>query len=231
MIPEIILMIKTGGDLIMTGIIGSWYEEHIFPLLLKIADGAVIEERKLLLKQCYGQVLEVGIGGGLSAPFYPREVDRVVGIEPNSALLDVCEASVTQAQKESPSLPPFKIEKGDAQALQFEDNRFDTVVAFLVFCTIPDPEQAAKELWRVLKPGGQLLFFEHVLSESHRVARWQKRLNPIWGKIACGCQLNRDTAKTFESVGFDFNEMKKFHLPKAPGILSTVIQGRAIKPV
>ena len=118
---------------------------------------------------------------------------------------------------------------GDAQQLTFQDNSFDTAVAFLVFCTIPDPQKAAKELFRVLKPGGQLLFFEHVAAEKPSTARWQARLNPYWNKVACGCHLNRDTTKIFEDAGFEFDEFKKYHLPKAPSVVSTVIQGRAVK--
>ncbi len=212
----------------MTGL-GSWYEGRIFPLLLKIADSAVVKERELLLQQCKGRVLEVGIGTGLSAPFYPKGVTQVVGIEPNEALLEECEINVTNAQLTNLALPPFKIETGDAQTLKFEDDSFDTVVAFLVFCTIPDPRKAAKEIFRVLKPGGQLLFFEHVVAEKPAMARWQKRLNPIWSKVACGCHLDRDTTDVFEQAGFELGEFKKFHLPKAPGIVSTVIQAKGMK--
>ena len=220
------------GTRIGTGLgarIGTWYEGHIFPLLLRMADGAVTTERQTLLAQCNGLVLEVGIGTGLSAPFYPESVTQVVGIEPNEALLEDCEINITNAQLEHLELPAFKIQAGDAQNLKFEDNSFDTAVAFLVFCTIPDPKKAAMELFRVLKPGGQLLFFEHVVAEKASTARWQARLNPYWSKVACGCHLDRDTTRVFEEAGFEFDEFRKYHLPRAPGIVSTVIQGRGIK--
>lgn len=212
-------------------VIGKWYEGHVFPLILKVADRAVIQERQTLLQQAKGRVLEVGIGSGLSAPFYPDEVAQVIGIEPNEALLEDCEINVTKAQQSHQTLPAFKLETGDAQCLKFEDNSFDTVVAFLVFCTIPDPDKAAKEIYRVLKPGGQLLFFEHVEADKPALARWQKRLNPLWSKMACGCQLDRHTSKVFESAGFVFDDFKKYKLPHAPSIISTVIEGRGVKPI
>ena len=104
-----------------------------------------------------------------------------------------------------------------------------TVIAFLVFCTIPDAEAAAREAYRVLAPSGQLLFFEHVVSPKVGVRRWQERIDPLWTKLACGCHLTRDTTRTFRDAGFRFTDLDAFEHPKIPALASAMIRGSATR--
>ncbi len=205
----------------------SFYENNIFPWVLNIADKAFRQEREEILGSARGRILEIGIGSGISLPFYSAQVEHIVGIEPSEALL----TKAQQAARSAPAIAhKLSLQAGDAQNLQFDDNSFDTVIAFLVFCTIPDPDKAAEEVFRVLKPGGSLIFFEHVKAPSDSLARWQNRLNPVWNKIGCGCNLNRTTQTVFERQGFRFESIDAFYHPKIIRLVSPVIKGVAKKP-
>lgn len=216
----------------------GFYERRIFPWVLGIADRAFRQQRGEVLARATGRVLEIGIGTGTSLPFYTPAVTELVGIEPSEALRRKCQA---YAREGSHSVKSLSVQEGDAQALRFADHEFDSVVAFLVFCTIPDPVAAAKEVFRVLKPGGKLFFFEHVIAETeqmpgdsvvqHRLANWQRRWNPLWNKVGCGCHLIRDTRKVFSDQGFQFEDYSAYRHPKIIGLVSPVIQGTAIKPL
>jgi SAM-dependent methyltransferase len=122
------------------------------------------KRRENLLRGARGRVLELGAGTGLNLNHYPEEIE------------DDCTVMVAPAER-----------------LPFEDDSFDTVVSTLVLCTVDDPRQAIDEIARVLRPGGQLLFLEHVRSDSPRLARWQDRLHQPWHAFAAGCNANRAT--------------------------------------
>ena len=205
------------------GRIGALYERFVFSPLLGMVDRALSDARANLLKQARGRVLEIGIGSGLSLDYYPADVQQVVGIEPSAQLLDSCRERLdTHA-----GMPATELVHAGAESLPFRDDSFDTVVAFLVFCTIPEPDRAAREMRRVLKPDGQLLFFEHVHATEPRLARWQDRLNPLWQPLACGCNLNRDTRAVFERAGFDMRNVRVHPHPDIPlPLVKPVIEGR-----
>lgn len=203
----------------------SFYEDHVFPLFLDIATRPFRRDRKQLIAQATGRVLEIGIGTGANLPFYTSAATEVVGLEPSRAM-------IADAEKLAAGLhgsTRFEFVVGGAEALPFPDQSFDTVIACLVFCTIPDTAASAREALRVLKPGGQFLFFEHVAHPSAGVRRWQDRLNPAWKKLACGCHLNRDTAATFREAGFRFVEMDAFQHPKVPALAGAIIRGHATR--
>ncbi len=200
----------------------NWYERFVFSPLLNVADRALHEVRVELLGQARGRVLELGIGSGLSLPWYDEQVEEVVGLEPSEALLAQCRKQLDGRQ----SGPPVTLVQGSAESLSYPDNSFDTVVAFLVFCTIPDPQSAAHEIRRVLRPDGQLLFFEHVQAPHQRLARWQQRLNPAWSRIACGCQLTRETREVFADAGFDMGAVDvEYHSAIPLPLVKPVITG------
>jgi len=190
-----------------------------------MVDRALSRVRSDLLKQARGRVLEIGIGSGLSLDYYPAEVQEVVGIEPSAALLAQCRRRIEVHAE----LPATELVQCGAEELPFADDSFDTVVAFLVFCTIPEPERAAREMRRVLKPGGQLIFFEHVHAPEPGLARWQDRLNPLWQPMACGCNLNRDTGAVFEQAGFNMADVRVTYHPDIPlPLVRPVIEGRVL---
>ena len=146
-----------------------------------------------------GEVLEVGVGTGSNFELYSDAVDRVVGIEPDPHMLVRARPRAEAAQRE------VLLHQVGAEALPFDAGRFDTAVATWVFCTIPDPEQAARELFRVLKPGGQLFFVEHVRARPAPVAMLQRALDPVWQRMAGGCRLTREPVRILEEAGFELS--------------------------
>jgi ubiquinone/menaquinone biosynthesis C-methylase UbiE len=147
------------------------------------------ERRRALVGQAHGRVLEIGAGTGLNAAHYPHDVDLTLS-EPDEAM-----AAKLRSRLAALGLRAEVVLAG-AEALPFADASFDTVVSTLVLCTVPDQDVALQEVARVLRPGGQLLFMEHVRSDSSRWARWQDRLNRPWRAFAEGCNCNRRTLDT-----------------------------------
>ncbi|MZR62279.1 class I SAM-dependent methyltransferase [Alcanivorax sp. DP30] len=204
----------------------SLYEDRVFPKLLDWATRPVWRDREKLLSQAHGKVLELGVGTGANFPLYTSNATEIHGIEPGDALLDLARESANQCGNPQ----RFHLQTGDAQALPYADETFDTVVACLVFCTIPDPQAAAREAFRVLKPGGTLLALEHVASEKRWVRHVQTGLNPAWKHLACGCQLTRDTATTFREAGFKLNKATHRKHPKLPAFAAELLDGALLKP-
>lgn len=203
----------------------SFYEDHVFPLFLDIATRPFRRDRQALVARARGRVLEIGVGTGANLPFYGPAATEVIGLEPSRAML-------ADAEKLAANLPGntrFHFVVGGAESLPFPDASFDTVIACLVFCTIPDTQTAAREAFRVLKPGGEFLFFEHVAHPQPSIRRWQQRVNPLWKKMACGCELTRDTERTFREAGFRFSEIDNLEHPKVPALANAIIRGCATR--
>ena len=160
----------------------------IYDPLLWVGERAGLAQRRAeLLHQARGQVLELGAGTGLNLPHYPDRLEELVLTEPSPPMV----AKLERRAKRSET--PSSVMKAEAERLPFEDDRFDTVVSTLVLCTVDEPRQAIDEIARVLRPGGKLLFLEHVRSDSRRLARWQDRLHRPWHAFAAGCNANRAT--------------------------------------
>ncbi|MFQ5459134.1 MAG: class I SAM-dependent methyltransferase, partial [Myxococcota bacterium] len=151
-----------------------------------------------------GRVLEVGVGSGLNFPYY-EQATELVGIDPDAHLL---KKAGRRARKCS---FPVHLEAGDAENLPFPDASFDTVVATLVFCSVPDAVRGLREMRRVLKPGGRLRLLEHVRSEKPRTARFQDFITPAWRRISGGCHMNRDTVARVREAGFTLDEMNRYN--------------------
>lgn len=200
----------------------AFYEQHVFLPVLKLAERRLADVRSELLSQASGEVLEIGIGSGLSLSYYGPDVERIAGLEPSEVLLAECREQVASRHDG----PPVELVQAGAEAMPFEANRFDTVVAFLVFCTIAEADRAALEMARVLKPGGRLLFFEHVGARESGLACWQQCLNPLWKPLARGCNINRDTRRVFEGAGFDMSDVVIRRHPDIPlPLVQPVIEG------
>ncbi len=203
----------------------SLYADYIFPVVLDVATKPLKPQRQQILAQAQGRVLEIGIGTGANLPFYSDKAREIVGIEPELAMLKKAQ---TMAKK-APPHTQVKLAIGDAHHLEFAENSFDTVIMCLVLCTIPNPLQALKEAYRVLKPSGELLFLEHVRSDLPWLSSCQNMLNPLWNHVACGCHLNRDTETTILEAGFVFKEIDRFQHPKLVSVGGSIIQGVAVK--
>ena len=179
--------------------------------------------RARLLADATGVVLEVGAGTGLNLTHYPRSVSTLTLAEPDSAMLRRLERVVARVPM------PVTVLRAPAEDLPYDDNTFDTVVSTLVLCGVDDQPRAVREIRRVLKPGGQLLFIEHVRSDDDHLARRQDRLN-WFNRLTTNCDCNRPTLRTLEDGGFVVDHLRLGDLPKSPSFVRPMIVGRATRP-
>jgi ubiquinone/menaquinone biosynthesis C-methylase UbiE len=195
----------------------SFYNKYILPSFLNCACGAkpILYQRGKVVPLAEGLVLEVGIGSGLNIPFYDAaKVNKVIGLDPSPELNEMAEKVVAKTAVENGL--DVEIILGSAEDMPFPDDHFDSVVITYTLCTIPDAEAANLEIRRVLKPGGKLIFCEHGLAPDAGVAKWQGRIDPIWGKIAGGCHLNRDIPELITGAGFTIETLEQMYLPSTP---------------
>src|SRR5215212_2687541 len=149
-----------------------------------------------LLTQARGWTLEIGSGTGLNLPHYPDDVDDLVFAEPDPSMRKRLQTAVRRSEHKA------RVIDAHAEQLPFADTSIDTVVSTLVLCTVNAPDLALREIARVLRPDGQLLFIEHVRSDSATLARWQDRLATPWQRFAEGCRCNRATLALMDACGF-----------------------------
>lgn len=195
------------------------------------------EMRRALLAEARGRVIEIGAGTGVNVDLYGGGIEDLTLVEPDPHMaaqlrkrLKVGEEAHGGAGEDSGggSHAPKHLVEAPAESLPFADDTFDTAVATLVLCTIPDPVAAIAELARVLKPGGRLLFIEHVRSDDPGRARWQDRLEKPWRFIGDGCHCNRDTEATLRASAFTVETVEHGKMPKAAPIVRPLIRGTAV---
>eukprot|EP01031_Cornospumella_fuschlensis_P050798 gene50798-62129_t len=187
----------------------GFYDRHVLPRLIDYACGMgeVMKTRSKIVPQAEGRVLEIGIGTGLNLGFYdPAKVQVVIGVDPAAQM-----QALARQRADAITIPveTIALELGEIQA---SDASFDSIVCTFTLCTIPDAPAALKEMRRVLKPGGRLLFAEHGLAPDAPVVRWQHRLTPLWKPFAGGCHLNRDIPRLIEAGGFAIRELHTGYL-------------------
>ena len=191
----------------------SLYNKYILPKFLNCACGSkpINYQRQKVVPLAKGKVLDIGIGSGLNIPFYNSDkIDKVIGIDPSHELLELAK----ELANDSKASIDFVI--GSAESIPYPDNFFDTVLVTYTMCTIPNVAIANKEMWRVLKNDGRLIFCEHGLAPDKKISKWQNRIDPFWGKIAGGCHLNRDIQKLITDAGFSFESLDKMYIPSTP---------------
>jgi ubiquinone/menaquinone biosynthesis C-methylase UbiE len=176
--------------------------------------------RSVHVPQASGVVLEVGIGSGLNLPFYTNAVTRLYGVDPSAELLAIAKAKVTAA--------PFPVElfNREVNQLPLASESVDTVVVTWSLCSVSEVSGALREMRRVLKPGGTLIFVEHGLSPDAGIRKWQNRLTPFWRRCAGGCHLNRKMDDLVQDAGFTLVDIRKEYLP-GPRALTFMYEGRA----
>ena len=177
--------------------------------------------RASVLAAAYGRTLEIGAGTGLNLQHYPAAADELVLSEPVEAM------SGRLARRAAKLGERARVVTASAEDLPFADDSFDTVVATLVFCTVEDPERALAEVKRVLKPGGQLLFIEHVRADSPGRARWQDRLHGPWHAFADGCNCNRPILDLLRG-GVALEQVDHAIWRGMPRIVHPLVYGKAV---
>jgi ubiquinone/menaquinone biosynthesis C-methylase UbiE len=178
--------------------------------------------RHELLEPVQGRVLEIGGGTGANLEHYPPGLEELVITEPEPPM------ARRLKRKAHGSALPARVVQAPAEHLPFPDDSFDFAVSTLVLCTVTDPGLALAELRRVLRPGGELVFIEHVRADSPRLARWQDRLHPLWVRFGHGCNCNRPTLETIRRAGFEVRRVQHGALPKAPPIVRPLVVGAAV---
>jgi ubiquinone/menaquinone biosynthesis C-methylase UbiE len=186
----------------------------------KSEDAGLREIRRRLLADASGDVLEIGGGTGVNLPYYDGGVASLVVTEPEPAMLRRLQRNV----HEHASLA--KVLRAPAEDLPLEDDTFDTVVSTLVLCGVDDQAHALREARRVLRPGGRLLFIEHVRSDDPQLARFQDRINWLNRLVVC-CDCNRPTLTAIEAEGFTVSRLERTMLPEVPKFVRPLIVGAA----
>jgi ubiquinone/menaquinone biosynthesis C-methylase UbiE len=173
-----------------------------------------------LISDAAGRVLEIGGGTGANLPYYGRGVESLTLTDPEPPLVRRLE------QRARTYATPSRALRASAEDLPFDDNAFDTVVSTLVLCGVDDQPRALREVGRVLRPGGRLVFIEHVRSDEARLARLQDRMNGL-NRLVAGCECNRQTLDSIRAEGFDVTRLERTALEKVPRFVRPLIAGTA----
>ena len=203
----------------------SLYEKYVLPKFLNCACGSkpVSYQRKKVVPLAEGKVLEIGIGSGLNLPFYDKaKIDEIWGLDPSEELSEMAKQVADEESME------VKFISSGAEDIPLPDNYFDCVLVTYTMCTIPEVQRANQEIRRVLKEDGKMIFCEHGEAPDQNIRKWQNRINPFWGKLAGGCNINRNIPSLIQESGFDIIEMEEMYLPNTPKIAGYNYWGYAV---
>ena len=204
--------------------IKSAYENYVLPKLLDTCCSTkpVNYQREKIVPNASGTVLEIGIGSGLNIPFYNiSKIDKIYGLDPS---IQLCKKAIKKAEEINMNID-FLFE--GAEEIKLKSNSVDTVVITYTLCSIPNPMDALKEIKRVMRSDGNILFCEHGIAPDIKVSKWQNRINPIWGKLFGGCNINRDIPSIIANSGFKVQNLEQMYLPSTPKIVGYNYWGSA----
>ena len=199
----------------------GFYRDLILPKLcdLTMRNTQLRPYRERVIGQAEGRVLEIGAGSGMNFELYTNAAD-VLALEPDPHLIEMARRRAKAARR------PVELIKGSAEQLPLADRSVDTVVSTWTMCSIPHAIVALREMRRVLKPGGRLLFVEHGLAPSPGVQTWQHRLTPLWSSISGGCHLDRPIDALVREGGFNIDQLQTGYLP-GPKVMTFLYEGSA----
>jgi ubiquinone/menaquinone biosynthesis C-methylase UbiE len=204
----------------------SWLMAAVYDRFARESNKACLDRwRAELLRDLSGAVLEVGAGTGATLPYYPKAVKRLVLCEPDPHM-----RRKLQAKHDATGAKHVEISDASLEALPAVPASLDAVVCSLVLCSVPDPQAALKEIQRVLKPGGKLVFLEHVAADGKpNRLKWQRRIEPVWKHLAGNCHLTRRTEAAITAAGFKIARIERESIRKALPIVRPSIRGIACK--
>jgi len=222
--------VHTGTVGVRDALFAGVYDRMLAPM----EQAGLREWRRALLADLTGTVVEVGAGTGVNLPLYPATVERLVLTDPSPAMLSRLRAAADgDTTVADPDLGPGSVEvvEAHADALPIDDGEADAVVSTLVLCSVPDPAAVLAEARRVLRPGGRLVFLEHVAAEDRPARlRWQRRLDHVWPYVAGGCHLDRRTGVAIADAGFVLGDVTRESARKASPLVRAMIRGTATSP-
>jgi ubiquinone/menaquinone biosynthesis C-methylase UbiE len=202
--------------------LSSWiFAANYDRFMSKTERAGLAAQRTALLRSASGEVIEIGGGTGASLPGYGPDVSSLTITEPEVPMVRRLE------QRARAHAPAARVLRAPAEDLPFDDAQFDVAVSALVLCTVADQPRALRELHRVLRPGGRLLFIEHVRSDEPGLSRWQDRLNWLSRIVAHGCNCNRPTLDTIRASGFTITDLERSELRDAPPFVRPLVIGTA----
>ncbi len=191
----------------------GFYSRHILPRLLDSAMSTkpIAYQRKKVVPRAEGRVLEIGFGAGHNLPFYDAsKVERIWALEPAD------EMRARAAERVAASPIPLEFLGLPSEKIPLDDAAADTILITYTMCTIPDVMAALGEMRRVMKPAGRMVFCEHGAAPDESVARWQRRITPVWKAIGGGCHVGRPIPKLIQDAGFKVEDMQTMYLPGTP---------------
>ncbi len=186
----------------------GFYQDRIVPHLINLAmrNRQLLPYRERVISAAQGRVLEIGIGSGMNIPLYRPQTRELLGLEPAPRLVSMAQQAAKAAAR------PVVLIEGTGEAIPLDDASVDTVISTWTLCSIPDAARALREMRRVLKPSGRMLFVEHGLAPEPGVQRWQNWLTPAWKRLGGGCHLNRPIRRLIEGAGFHIERLDTGYL-------------------
>ena len=203
----------------MWGPLGAWMYDRT---LSRAEETCLADWRRALLEKAHGDVLEIGAGTGANLVHYPPAVRRLVLAEPDASMRSRLKRKVGER-------PNVTVVDATAEAIPLPDRAFDVVVSTLVLCSVESPGRSLAEVWRVLRPGGTLLFLEHVAAERPGRLRWQRVLEPGWRFMAGNCHLTRRTEDAIAEMGFALEDVRRESIRKVAAVVRPSVRGVARK--
>ena len=197
--------------------IGSIYNKYVVPKLLDVCCSTkpIKYQRNKIVPYAKGEVLEIGIGSGLNLPYYNKSlVKKVYGLDPSEELNEIALKNASEINLDI----DFII--SGAEEIKLPSKSIDTVLITYTLCTIPEFKAALKEIKRVLKDDGIMLFCEHGLAPDKNISKWQNRINPLWGKLFGGCNINRNIPHIIQESGLNIKKLEQMYLPSTPKIVA-----------
>jgi ubiquinone/menaquinone biosynthesis C-methylase UbiE len=188
----------------------GFYDKFLLPRVVHFMCGQnpAMKQRAKVVPLAEGKVLEIGIGSGLNIPYYePGRVSHLWGVDPSREMWGLAKKNAKDHHIDAEFL------ESGAESIPLDNNSADTVVMTYTLCTIPETHSALREVRRVLKPGGKLLFCEHGEAPDEHIRRWQQRMNPVWKLLGGGCNLDRPIPRLLKESGFASTDMQTMYIP------------------